>query len=110
MRREYPVRLTLNGRSIRRVLIDSHYEIRHAVTITDALILKLIQLLDGEEREVEAVTATGFEVFRVEPVYWDGKVYRLVITLPPCRGRENSDYLGVINAFRVHDRRRARKE
>ena len=109
MRREYPLKLTLNGRSIRRVLIDSHYEVRHAGSITDSLILKLVSLLDGEEREVEAVTAIGYEVFRVDPIYCDGKTYRLVITLPPDRDRGGSDYLGVINAFRVHTSLRTRK-
>ncbi len=108
MRREYPLKLTLNGRSIRRVLIDSHYEVRHAGSITDALILKLVRLLDGEEREVEAVTPSGYEVFRVDPIYWEDKTYRLVITLPPPN--RGSDYLGVINAFRVHVRRRTRRD
>lgn len=106
VRREYPLKLILNGRSIKRVLIDSHYETRHAGSMTDDLILQLVGLLDGEERAVEMVTASGYEVFRVEPVFLEGKAYRLVVTLPP-RG---SDFLGVINAFRVHQRKRRAKE
>lgn len=109
MRREHSVEVTINGRTLRRLIIDSHYEIRHSGSITDSLILSLVKLLDGEEREIETVTSSGFEIFRVDPVYFGGKAYRLVLTLPPC-DQENSDYLGVINVFRVHGRKRNRKE
>lgn len=108
MRREYPLRLILNRRTVRRVLIDPHYEIRHAGSMTDDLILDLVRLLDGEVREAEAVTAFGYEVIRVDPIFLDGKAYRLIVALPPKNG-EDADCLGVINAFRVNDRRN-RKE
>lgn len=109
VRREYTLRLTLNGRTLRRVLIDPHYEIRHRASVDDVLILELLKLLDGEERGVESVTAKGFEIFRVDPVFYGDKAYRLVLTLPP-KNREDSDYLGVINVFRIHERKRKQKE
>lgn len=101
--------MKINGRDLKRVLIDSHYEVRHSGSMADQLILELIALLDGQEREIEAVTPSGFEIFRVDPVFWKDRVYRLVLTLPPVN-RDGSDYLGVINAFRVHNRKRNRKE
>jgi hypothetical protein len=77
--------------------------------MTDALILKLVALLDGEERAVEVITKNGYEIFRVDPLFFEGKTYRLVVTLPPP-SREESDFLGIINAFRVHHRKAGRRE
>ena len=50
-RRSYPTDLVINGRRINEVIIDSHYETKHS-DINDALILKLVSLLDGREFEV----------------------------------------------------------
>ena len=90
-------------------MIDSHYEVRHRASIDDDLILELVKLLDGEERVAEAVASGGFEIFRVDPVFYNGKTYRLVLTVPP-KSLGDSDYLGVINAFRVHERKRRQRE
>jgi hypothetical protein len=108
VRREHTLDLTLNGRTLKRVLIDSHYELRHRESITDALILDLLRLLNGEERHAEAVTKDGFEVFKVDPIHLNGKVYRLILTLPPARAKD-ADYVGVVNAFRVQADLRKRK-
>ena len=109
MRREYPLKLTFNGRSIQRVLIDPHYEVRHRESIGDQLILDLLKLLDGEERLIEAITRSGFEIVRISPLYWEVRAYRLILTLPPI-DQEEADYLGVINVFRIHERKRRMKE
>jgi hypothetical protein len=106
-RRSYPLKIQLNGRCLSWVLIDPHYEIRHSASISDDLILELVKLLDGGRRVVEAVTREGFEIICDEPIYWDGKAYRLILTLPP-KNRLDLDYLGVINAHRVHERHRKR--
>ena len=44
-RREYPIRLEINGRKITKVVIDPHYEVRHTGVINDKLILELVRLL-----------------------------------------------------------------
>lgn len=47
MRREYLLRLTINGRLTNKVLIDDHYELRHSNEINDGVIIDLIRLLNG---------------------------------------------------------------
>ncbi len=108
MRREYPLKLTFNGRSVARILVDSHYEVRHSESMSDELILKLIRSLDGYEVAPETVTVRGYEIVRIDPVYWEKRAYRLILTLPP-EGQDDSDCLGVINAHRVNVRKN-RKE
>ena len=106
VRREYHIRLRFNGRQIKRVLIDPHYEQKHSGSIQDAVILGLVRLLDWTEYPVEAQTKSGFEIFRIEPLVFEGKSYRLIVTLPPLNGEHETDYLGVVNAFRIRIRKR----
>jgi len=47
-RREYKFHITVNGLKIETVIIDPHYEEKHSSVISDKLILKLVQTLDGE--------------------------------------------------------------
>jgi hypothetical protein len=39
-RRSYPIELTVNGRKIIEIEIDPHYEVSHADSINDDLILR----------------------------------------------------------------------
>jgi hypothetical protein len=95
-RPEYPVHLLVNGRVLKRVVIDPHYRERHAESISDELILKLVQDLDGKNFPIE-LSQGEFEYFTVEPVIYEEKPYRLVLLL--CM---TDEFLGVINAFRVN--------
>ncbi len=95
MQREYLLRLIVNGRTFKRVLIDSHYEIRHSDTINDALILELVKKLNGGTFEHDRVTPAGWEIYANDPWYLDGKPYRIVWCLHP-----EETCLGVINVFR----------
>ena len=95
MQREYLLRVIINGRKLRRVVIDSHYEKRHSDTVTDEVILDLVKEVAKTPQVAEKVTSNGFEIYVTEPVYREGKPYRLVWTTHP-----NEDYVGVINAFR----------
>ncbi len=97
-RTEYPLKLTINGRSVSRVIIDQHYRIAHS-DIDDALILKLVMELNLGNYPIEN-EKDGFEYFVVEPVIHDDKPYRLVLLL--C---VHDDFLGVVNAFRVRRRK-----
>ncbi len=93
-RNEYQKSLIINKKSISTVIIDQHYKISHP-EISDELILNLIQTINGARLEPETIR-DGFEYYKVDPLYFLEKPYRLIFLL--CIG---DDYLGVINAFRV---------
>lgn len=95
VRREYLLKIEINGRLLKRVLIDSHYEKKHAESVTDSIILELVKTLIGQEFFPEQVTPTGFEIFKTEKILLGDRLYRLIWTLPP-----GEKYLCVINAFR----------
>lgn len=93
-RNAYPIKLRLNHRQINRVIIDQHYKRKHP-DVTDLIIINLVQALDEEEFLIEEIRGK-FQYFVVEPIFFKGAPYRLVLVL--CIF---DDYLGVINAFRV---------
>jgi hypothetical protein len=78
------------------VISHPHYEEKH-LDINDSLILELVKLLDGTEAEPEDET-NGFKYFAREMV-WQSKSYRVVLTY--CE----EDFLGVINVFRVKEKK-----
>jgi hypothetical protein len=98
-RNEYKLKLTINERSIRRVIIDQHYQSKHAKSISDELILELVRSIDGEVFAIQA-ESKGFEYFAAELNHSDKKMYRLVLVL-----YIHDDYLGVINAFRIRKKK-----
>ncbi|MGK5087030.1 hypothetical protein WDW86_05685 [Bdellovibrionota bacterium FG-2] len=100
MRREYLLKVEVNGRRFNRVVIDDHYQAKHSASITDQVILELVRSLNGSDSPPETVLASGFEVYVDEPLFLGDKPYRLVWTTHP---KEN--YIGVINAFRRSGRR-----
>ncbi len=96
-RPEYPVKITINGRNLNRVVIDQHYRLKHGDSMTDEIILDLVKTLDGKKFPPERIQGEN-EYFTVEPVYRLEKPYRVVLVL--CL---TDDYLGVVNAFRVDE-------
>lgn len=93
-RRSYKVALTVNERAINEVVIDPHFEEKHAESINDEIILALVQKLDGgvflpDGRDGE------FQYFKTEPLELAGKKYRLIWLL-----KHDRMYIGVVNAFR----------
>ncbi len=93
-RRDYPIFITVNGISIRSVVIDSHYEIKHKESVDDKIILELVKLLDGKTYHCEA-EKDGFKYFKTEPLVLGAATYRLIWLL-----EKNEIYIGVVNAFR----------
>jgi hypothetical protein len=92
-RRAYVLSLTVNGRRVSEVVIDPHYETKHP-DISDALILELVQELDGkevlpDERDGE------WEFFMLDRIENQGKQYRLIWCM-----RDECRFIGVINCFR----------
>ena len=96
MRRHYPARLVVNGRIINEIVIDSHYEVKYSSSINDEIILTLVStFLDGGTFPVDGRGVEGHEYFTTEPLFYEGKPYRLIWLLPP-----EGDSLGVVNCFR----------
>ncbi len=93
-RRSYPTQLTINGRKIIEVVIDPHYETKHASSIDDDLILELVKLLDGKFYKPEAAK-DGFQYFVADPLEYEDANYRLVWLL-----EDEKLYVGIVNAFR----------
>lgn len=93
-RREYLVRLTVNGRRISKVVIDPHYELKHNESISDRIILKLVEQLDRGDFEAEDAD-DGFEYFVADRLELSGKFYKLIWLL-----EKGELYIGVVNAYR----------
>lgn len=93
-RRDYTISITVNSRAITRVIIDPHYELKHADSVDDEIILSLVQMLDGKSFSPEA-ESDGFQYFKIDPLTFNGINYRLIWLL-----EEHEIYIGVVNAFR----------
>lgn len=93
-RRSYLISITVNDRAINEVIIDPHYEEKHADSVTDEIILDLVRKLDGRIFDPDDIDEE-FLYFKTEPIELDGKNYRLVWLL-----KENCLFIGVVNAFR----------
>ena len=46
-RREYTISIVFNEIKITKVVIDPHYELKHAESISDEVVLSLVKMLDG---------------------------------------------------------------
>lgn len=93
-RRRYSVNLTVNGRHIKTVVIDPHYEVKHSATITDELILKLVAQLDGGDFTPETVIDT-FEYYVNDDLILRDKRYKLIWLT-----EKDQLIIGVVNAYR----------
>lgn len=83
----------INGRHIREIVIDPHYESKHS-DISDALILELVAGLNDKEYQPEEREGEC-EFFMLDQVEHQGKAYRLVWCL-----RDGCLFIGIINCFR----------
>ena len=92
-RRAYRLSLTVNGRQVNEVVIDPHYETKHA-DISDALILELVKGLDGKEFQPDERDGE-WEFFMLDRMEHRGRQYRLIWCM-----RNGSPLLGVVNCFR----------
>ncbi len=98
-RRTYKIKpITVNGTKIVQAIIDSHYEEKHRSSISDDLILELIQELDGR-LEIPEAKKGAYSYFSTL-IELKEKQYRLVWLL-----ENNAIYIGVINAYRDERRR-----
>ncbi len=93
-RREYGISIVVNFRRITKVIIDPHYEEKHAESITDDIILKLVQTLNGET-VVPDSESPPYSYFVTDQIELDGKFYKLIWLL-----EDEQIYIGVVNAYR----------
>lgn len=77
------------------MVIDSHYEEKHRESISDEIILALVNSMNGGVYEAHRADEEGFQYFATEPHFYEGKPYRLVWLLP-----DEGNFLGVINCYR----------
>lgn len=92
-RREYEIDIVFNGIGIKKVIIDPHFELKHAASINDQIILALVQKLDGLSIPPEE-EKPPYSYF-VEDLSLNNKIYRLVWLV-----EDDQIYIGVINTFR----------
>jgi hypothetical protein len=85
--------IIVNNVNISQVVISSHYELKHADSIDDLLILHMVSKLDGVEEIPEA--EEGIYVYFVSLIKIKNKQYRLIWLL-----EHNKSYIGIINAYR----------
>lgn len=96
MRRVYLTKeFVINGKTLSRVIIDPHVD-KHRDHMSDQLIVELVQLLVDVDH-APCRYSFPFEYYATR-LYYRGKWLRLVWLL-----ENDSDYLGVITAYR--DRR-----
>jgi len=93
-RRAYSLDITLNRKRISKVIIDPHYEEKHAASITDEIILRLVDTLDGEIVDPIELRPP-YSYFVRDRIELDGKFYKLVWLL-----EDDEIYIGVVNAHR----------
>ena len=92
-RREFEVDIMFNDTRIKKVIIDPHYEKKHASSMNDALILQLVQKIDGLLIYAELIK-WPYGYFS-EEIRFNGKLYKLIWLL-----EDQQNYIGVINAYR----------
>lgn len=92
-RREYVVDIEFNDIRITRVIIDPHYEEKHSSSISDNLILQMVQKIDGLALIPDAVKPP-YSYF-IEEIRLDGNLYKMIWLL-----EDHQIYIGVVNAYR----------
>lgn len=97
-RREFIIRkITVNGKSISRVLVDDH--VRKHKDVTDDLILDLVKQLDGTDSLPDDVK--GKFQYYVNLFESGGKQYKIVWLL-----EKGKLYIGVVTVYRDNRRKK----
>jgi hypothetical protein len=94
----YAISISFNGRLFTELIIGQYYKKNHP-EMNDELILKLIIQLDNLVAH-PADLKDDFLYFKEEPIFLENKPYRLIFVI-----EKNGKYLGVINAFRIQEKK-----
>lgn len=97
-RTTYNISLIFSGAKINEIIIDQHYKINHP-EMNDLLIIKLVLQLNNLVF-LPTEFNDEFFYFKEEPIFLENKPYRLVLVV-----EKNKNYLGVINAFRIQEKK-----
>lgn len=98
MRNRYDISILFRGIDFNEVIIDQHYTEKH-FDVSDWIILELVKCLHNKSVEIKSDN-DKFIYFVAEPLFHNYKPYRLIFLLE----KENS-YIGVINAFRIQEKK-----
>lgn len=98
MRIKYDLSLRYRDVEIAEVIIDQYYTEKH-FDVSDWIILELVKTLHNKTYEVKAENGS-YTYFAAEPLFHNHKPYRLIFLL-----EEGCYYIGVINAFRVQEKK-----
>ena len=99
---EHSLKVTVNGNSIRTVLIGRHYLKKHSADLNDELILELVLALNGHTFAVDSSTeGVDYYVADVE-LESKRKIYRIIWLF---EGNQ-LEVIGVINAYRRSKKKR----
>lgn len=93
-RRQYTLHITVNGILITKLIIDPHYEEKHAESVNDEIILELVKTLDNKFFDPDD-EKTPYSYFVTDKIEHNGKWYKLIWLL-----EDHEIYIGVINAYR----------
>jgi len=93
-RREYAISIKVNDVRVNKVVIDPHFEEKHAESINDEIIIELVKTLDGESF-APVDQSPPFAYFVTDKIDLYGKLYKLVWLL-----EDDQIYIGVVNAHR----------
>ena len=85
--------IIVNGLKLSEVVIDPHYEEKHAASISDVLILTLVKKLDGSYESPG--TRAGKYLYFAKLITLNNRQYRLVWLL-----EDRKTYIGIINVYR----------
>lgn len=94
-RREYPTKIVINGRVLESIVIDPHYEEKHADSVSDDIILALVKILDGKTFRPIDIDVDGFQYFVNDHMELDGKFYKLIWLL-----HDKEIFVGIVNSYR----------
>ena len=94
-RREYAIDLVINGRQLKKLIIDPHYEVKHNESVSDEIIIDLVKELDGRFYRVEKVDKQAFQYFVEDHLELNNKLYKLIWLL-----HDDEIFIGVVNCYR----------
>jgi hypothetical protein len=94
-RRIYNRQLRINGKSFTEVVIDPHYEEKHASSVNDEVIIGLVMQLDGKTFQPTDIDEDGYQYFVNDHLEYEGKFYKLIWLI-----HDEQIYVGVVNAYR----------